>query len=377
VISSGPDEEHGNVAGCSKAELYAGSPASDNTDMPQDNSPLKSAPALDWRQVAFDGTTMYTAIAEEVWAVDTSKPSPVETRIAGKTQTDSIAYGPGSCDAARIAAAFGIVVLGDHSLVVADRSGNGLLRLIDPQDPAKCKVVVHAGPVPDKTGVIDHSTRPNQGDVDGPGEKARFNGPEWPVAGPDGTIYFLDAGNLKVKKVAGDANRTVATVADLKGYDRVADWKGITILGNDLYLIGNGATESFVLKVPVTGGNGTMLVQKGGKFFPPLDETAIADLSGITNDGKSLLVSGSGYVWKIDPVGGKIDGPLAGSGIVPDYPPSKYDPGASQKPSTVVLQVHNADESKMGTTSFLTYHDGALYYVGDANSKYVEKISCP
>ena len=154
---------------------------------------------------------------------------------------------------------------------------------------------------------------PNQGDVDGPGATARFRGVKWPVADEQGAVYVVDEAN--------------------------------------------------------------QMVRGGGAAFPPVQPGRSPILASIASNGTHLYVSGSGYIWKL-----QLDGALslvAGTGLQVDFPPDGYDPLAEHPALELALKLNIGQGAIQGTTSFMTYEAGALYWTGiNQVGYYVEKITC-
>jgi len=356
--------------GCTTGTLFAGSPLYLGDDMANPNGTgLLEDPPLWWRQTVFNGNRVFTYTGEELWVADLSEASPRAVRFAG--QFDSTQFNDGPCSAARLANVHGMTRLPDGSLVAADYNANALVKVTDPAGPA-CAVSYYAGtsepldPVP-----VDV---PNQGDVDGPGATAQFRGVKWPVSDDQGVVFFVDESNQKVKKVATDAARTVSTVADLGDLD-FSTWTGMTLMGDKLYLVGLGSSENIVLEVDPASGAKRPLVEGRGEAFPPVEPARSPILASVVSNGNDLYVSGSGYIWSLT-----LDGELthvAGTGLHLDFPPDGYDPLVEHPALELALKLNIGQGSIQGTSSFLTYEAGALYFTGiNQVGYYVEKIEC-
>ena len=85
-------------------------------------------------------------------------------------------------------------------------------------------------------------------------------------------------------------------------------------------------------------------------------------------------MSGSGYVWQVS-----LDGavtPVAGSGVIVDFPPDGYDP-AAEHPALELALTAGGGALTQGAESFMTYEAGALYWTGqNETATFVERITC-
>lgn len=359
----------GTASACTTGTLFAGNPLYDGDEpTPPSGTGILDDPPLQWREVVFDGDRIFTHVGEELWVADMAAASPQVVRFAGQRGADQ--FNDGSCAAARLANTQGMTRLPDGSLVVADYNANALVKVTDPAGPA-CAVSYLAGtsapldPVPFEV--------PNQGDTDGPGATAQFRGVKWPVSDAGGVVYFVDETNKKVKKVAADAAHTVSTVASLTDLD-FDTWTGMTLMNGKLYLVGLGS-DNIVLEVDPASGAKRTLVQGRGDAFPPLDSAESPILAAVTGNGTDLYVSGNGYIWQVS-----LDGGLqlvAGTGFHLDFPPDGYDPLAEHPALELALKFNIGQGSSQGTSHFMSYHEGALYFTGiNAVGYYVEKIDC-
>jgi hypothetical protein len=355
---------------CTTGTLFAGNPLYDGDELPDPSGiGILEDPPVQWREVVFDGDRIFTHTGEDLWVADMAAASPQVVRFAGQRDADQ--FNDGTCAAARLANTQGMARLPDGGLVVADYNANALVKVTDPAGPA-CAVSYLAGtsmpldPVPFDV--------PNQGDTDGPGATAQFRGVKWPVADEAGVVYFVDEANRKVKKVATDAASTVSTVASLAELD-VDTWTGMTRMNGKLYLVGIGVSDNFVIEVDPAGGAVRTLVQGRGDAFPPLDSGQSPILAAVAGNGTSLYVSGNGYIWQVS-----LDGDVelvAGTGFHLDFPPDGYDPAAEHPALELALKFNIGQGSSQGTSHFMSYHEGALYFTGiNAVGYYVEKIDC-
>jgi hypothetical protein len=149
----------------------------------------------------------------------------------------------------------------------------------------------------------------------------------------------------------------------------------MTRMNGKLYLVGIGVSDNFVIEVDPAGGAVRTLVQGRGDAFPPLDSGQSPILAAVAGNGTSLYVSGNGYIWQVS-----LDGDVelvAGTGFHLDFPPDGYDPAAEHPALELALKFNIGQGSSQGTSHFMSYHEGALYFTGiNAVGYYVEKISC-
>ncbi len=96
-------------------------------------------------------------------------------------------------------------------LYVADR-GNHCIRKVDPLGV----VTTYAG-----TGQV-------AGNLDGPARQARFNSPVGVAIAPDGTLFVVDYGNNRVRKVAPDGGEVTPVAGALNGFAGYVDGHGAT-----------------------------------------------------------------------------------------------------------------------------------------------------
>src|SRR5205809_133634 len=75
----------------SQGTLWAGNPQYNgaSSDRPPSGTGIKADPPLQWQTLVFSGNFIYTRQESELWVVDTSASSPVETRIASQTPAGS------------------------------------------------------------------------------------------------------------------------------------------------------------------------------------------------------------------------------------------------------------------------------------------------
>ncbi|HXU72104.1 MAG TPA: hypothetical protein VN947_22380 [Polyangia bacterium] len=363
---------------CSSGTLFAGNPTYDGqpSDRPTSGTGIHADPPFQWTNMIFNGNTLYSRDEGEVWMVDLSAASPVETRIAGQNDAAAFAFTDGPCATARFAQIRGMDVLPDGSLVVADQSANAILHITNPTTAGTCAVEYWAGNNTPNTD-IDPENPPDNGDMDGDGAAAKLSNPRALIVDANGDVVFFDAGNHKIKKVGAAAPHTVTTLATLGANDpdKILNW---TRIGNTIYGAGMTPTSAGVISVSSTGTIAHVLFGDGS-LFPPLDSHSSFDLGGITTDGTGLYVAGSGYLWYLT-TSGQLS-LAAGIGFMIDFPPdASYDPAAPHSADTLDLYDSlGSDEATTGSFYYLTYKDGSVYFRGhgDGTAAFIEKIACP
>ncbi len=348
---------------CTEGELLAGNPLNKNpADRPTEGLGIKQDPPLGWRGILIKDKLLYAIAVQEVWVTDMAAAAPVLKRVAGQEQpTQQLIAGP--CKSARFANIFGITMLSDGSLVGADQTANAMIKITAPSTE-KCAVSVLAGTEKDHLAV---RPPPNQGDVDGPGPKARFRLPLWPATIQD-TVYFIDSGNKKLKAMANDAAHTVTTVAKLPDLM----YHGLVPLNGKLYLLANDTMTNGLLLEISLDGKIVELVKGRTDKWGGASGSAIA-ISGITTDGKGLIVMNAGMVNYVT-VEGKVT-QVAGTGHYFGGYKGNYDPTKPHKASELQLISMRRDLTA-GTSVFLAYSDGALYVSALASNAHVLKIAC-
>ena len=362
---------------CSTGTLFAGNPTynGDPLDRPTSGTGIHADPPLQWENLIFSGTQLYTRSEGEIWGVDLSAANPVETLIAGKNSDTTFAFNDGACASARFAQVRGIDTLADGSIVVADHVGQRHLAHHQPDD-ASCAVEYWAGNNTPNADV-DITNPPDDGDMDGDGAAAKFSEPRALVSDGANFVYVFDSGNHKIKKVGVAAPHTVTTLATLPaaGPDNLTN---LTRMGTKLYAAGSTGAAAFVISIDTTNGNVATLVSGAGDAFPPLDSHTFPTVAGITNDGTNLWIAGSGYLWKLTTAGVLTLG--AGTGVNIDFPPdASYDPAASHSADTLDLEASQGSaETGTGSLYYVTYKDGAVYFRGhgDGTAAFIEKVTC-
>ncbi len=370
VACLSPAAAQAQLKSCKNGSIVAGDPLYKRTgteQIPPSGSGLRDDPPLFWRTLAFAGDNLYTDTGQEVWVADlkTGKLS----RVAGEEQKGLPRFGAGPCSQARFANIHGIAALSDGTLVVADHDANALLSISQPNDPGRCTVAYLAGTKKPSDAARDLP----RGDKDGPGADALLAEPEWPVADAAGNVYFVDGGALKVKKLAADAAHTVTTVAPLPKEGGIQSYRGMTMLKGKLYALTNNFTFGFVFEIDPASGAVKKTLAADGKSLAEIGPNMVVAFSSITNDGKDLFVSGSGFVWRLT-TGGKVS-LLAGAGSPLEYP-TGYDPKVTHPAKQLILRYRVGDQGPMGTNTAMAVKDGALYWRGRNESPFVLKIDC-
>ncbi len=347
---------------CGAAALIAGDPKYGGSDKPRPTgTDLRTGPMIGLRSLIFRGSQLFTNDGQEIWVGDLREGQI--KRIAGQTQPGFPKLKAGPCADARFMNIHGMTQLPDGSLVAADFQGHALLKITDPNAPS-CTVAVVAGTN------VEADKEGKKGDVDGPGASAKLGHPQWPVSDDEGNVYFYDFGANKLKKLAADAEHTVSTVTEMfdnKGYG----YTGLTILDDKVYVVGNTFSNALIFEVDPISGVAKKIVDGGAKIFKPLDMTTAPTLSSVTNDGKSLIVTGQGYIWRVT-TKGKISH-IAGMGSPIDFP-SGYDPKTSHPAKKTHLRFRNGDAGLMGTTTALAWQNGVLFWRARAESPYIMSI---
>lgn len=350
-----------------KADLFAGNPNyNEPKERAKEGQGLLDNPPLGWRTLFFVGDKLVTTTGPEIWCTDMSAAKPVLKRLAGQEVRDNLeSLKPGPAAQARFANLSGLALLPDGSLVSADTTGNTVFKVKDPFGP-NATVEFLAGTIQAVDGV-DPTHPPNAGDVDGPGNKARFSGPQWPaVIGND--IYVLDEieqGKVKVKKVAGGAAHPVSTIAQLPE----GVYYGMIALNGKLYAIGNNTkSEGFVEEIdPATKATRDVIRGRPDAF----ESDGAIKVSGLTTDGKGLFITSSGQLLYLT-LDGKVTS-LAGTGDWFDYR-GGYDPTKTQKPNKVQL-VTQPRTATAGSDVFLGFKNNTVYMSAKNLTPYIEKLS--
>lgn len=350
---------------CSTGTLFAGAPDYDDPRARARNGQgLLDVPPLGFRAILFTGDRLVTAVGPEIWSADLSAETPLLTRLAGRESgsRDSV---PGICKDARFVNIGGIAMLPDGSLAGADQAANTIFLVTDPFGP-QCAVSFIAGATQPQTPLANGEPT-NIGDADGVGRDVLLAGPEWVAALEDGTIYFIDAGNTKLKKVLPEAPRAVETVAALPD----GTYYAMIEKGGMLYAIANNASsEGFLIEVDPVRAQVSDIVRGTSERW--LGRGSI-NLSGLASAGEGLITTQSGQVLYVTP-DGEIEA-IAGNGtyfeLVGDYDPRATHPASD-------LQLWSSRRIlTAGANVFLAYHEGQLYFSASGITPYVLAIDCP
>ena len=350
---------------CTIGELFAGAPDyADPAERAKDGQGLLAVPPLGFRSLLFAGDKLVTTVrGPELWYSDLAAATPVLKRVAGR-ESDRRESRPGKCNDARFGNISGIALLPDGSIAGADQEANNLFVVTDPFGPA-CEVAFLAGATKPQVP-LSPGTPDNVGDADGPGARALLRGPDWVAALDDGTIYFIDTGNRKLKKILTDPAHTVATVATLPD----GAYYSMVALDGKLYTIANNASsEGFLLEIDP--GSGAVREVKRGRSDVWLGSRAI-NLSGLATDGTGLFTTQSGEVLYVTP-DGEVES-IAGNGTYVEFQPG-YD--VRQPHPAAELQLWTRPRtSTAGANVFLAYNAGNLYLSAVGVTSYVERIAC-
>lgn len=380
-----PDGQSGGPS-CSTGTLFAGNPTYNGqpSDRPTSGTGILADPPLQWQTLVFSGTHLYTRQESEIWSVDLSAGTPVETKIAGSTPAGSTYdFSTGPCASAQLTQIRGLAALPDGSLVATDYWANSILKISNPDNPSTCTVTSIAGNAGPYTGIDPSitSTYPPAGTADGQGTAASFTELGAMTTDSAGNIYVADktvvSGPTSVRKI--DSTGNVKTLLKLTNASGTPDTiRNFTVLNDKLYAAASNAmNESFVFQIDTTSGTMTMINGGGSDKWSPVPSSEDPMVTGITNDGTNLIVSGYGYIWYLG-----LDGKLtlvAGTGYNIDFWPSGYDPHASHPALELALAANGDDEFGTGAFYHIAYHNGAVYFRGYASgtASYIEKVSCP
>ncbi|MBL8952394.1 MAG: hypothetical protein JNK82_16560, partial [Myxococcaceae bacterium] len=194
---------------CTKGALFAGNPTSSSgADRPADGTKLLEGPPFPYRTVAFSKGQLITHSGQEVWRAALADGKL--HKVAGTEGSMQLVAGP--CAKAKFANLAHLVVASDGSLFLSDQAANAILKITDPLGD-KCTVVRWAGAARDITDGISPSRRPNAGNVDGPGDKAKLGTPQRLAIDAKDNVYFTEEDNAGIRRVANDEAHTVSTWA--------------------------------------------------------------------------------------------------------------------------------------------------------------------
>ncbi|MFT3808691.1 MAG: hypothetical protein QM698_02110 [Micropepsaceae bacterium] len=349
---------------CTTGELFAGAPDyAEPAERAKNGQGLLDVPPLGFRALVFDGDKLVTAVGPEIWYSDLSAEKPVVKRITGRESNarDSVS---GKCRDARMVNISGIAMLPHGSIAGADQAANTIFVVSDPYGP-DCKVTFLAGAVQPQLPLANAQPT-NIGDADGVGGEVLMRGPDWVAATDDGTIYFIDSGNGKLKKVLPQAPRAVETVLTLPDITYYA----LTLMDGKLYAIGNNdMSDGILVEIDLATAEATEIVN--GRSDRWLSDGSI-NVSGLATDGEGLFTVQSGqllYVTK----DGDIES-IAGNGTYFE-PTADYDPRKPTKASDLEMWSRRRTQTA-GANVFLAYRDGEVYFSAQGDTPYILKITC-
>lgn len=356
VDDTGSTDDTGGSAGlgtCVDAINFEGNPrySGDGEGAMPSGQPLLADPPLASYHLAVVDEGLAVETQSEIWIIDAG--AELMRRLAGDHLQDQ--YVPsGACDDVRFVHAHGVAMRPSGALVVADLVGNGLVELSG--TGADCTATAIAGnpTAIDASDIDDNLAEP--GDTDGPGAQARFRGVLQPVAVGD-DIYVIDKGNEKIKRIAGDADRTVSTLADLSTYDLTVVPKDMTVIGNTLYFTAVFTSEDLLLAVDLDSGAIDEL-HRGRGLFPEIGSSEVGNMYALANDGQDLLVAtAKGYIFRLSTAAEPL-GIIAGYGTVTSYPES-VDVTMPIPVAELPIRANNT------LTASLVRDEDALYFTGN------------
>lgn len=294
---------------------FAGNPAytGDFENPMPDGQPLLSDPPLQSYHLSAIGDVVAVQTQLEVWLADPGAGSM--RRVAGNQAQDDDFVPATACDDLRPLLLQGITTRPNGNIVVADTLGNALIELDDPMGDCTAAIIagnstpIHAYEIED--GAAFH------GDVDGPGAQAQFFGVSTPYAVGD-DLYVIDVGNKKIKRIAGDTERTVTTVHDYSG-DFETRLKALTAIDGTLYATGLAEQDDLLWGIDLATDTHEVVYQGRG-LFEEIGDSSIVNMYGLDNDGQDLLVaSAGGYIFRLSTDGEPL-GVIAGYGVLTHYP---------------------------------------------------------
>jgi len=349
---------------CTTGELFAGHPDyEDPMHRAKNGQGLKDVPPLGFRTLVFAGDRMVTAVGQEIWYSDLSAEKPVVTRMSGREgRRDAV---PGACADARFVNVSGLAMLPDGSMAGADQGANNIFQITDPFGP-DCNVAFIAGAVEPQTPLANGQPT-NIGDADGVGGDVLLGGPDWVAALDDGTIFFIDSGNGKLKKVLPGGTRAVETVVKLPD----AVYYAMIARDGKLYAIGNNSSSDGLL-VEVDPATAEVREIVKGRSDRWLSDGSI-NVSGLATDGEGFFTTQSGQLLYVT-LDGEIAS-IAGNGTYFSLS-GDYDPTVPHPAGDLQLWAQRRNQTA-GASVFLAYRDGQVFFSAAGNTAYVLKIACP
>jgi len=174
----------------------------------------------------------------------------------------------------------------------------------------------------DPPGVVSTIIGPGAGFQDGPAASALISGPHGTKVGPDGTIYFVDYNNARIRQIAPDG--TVSTIAG-SGNKNVNTYFDVALdpskgASGTLYFSDASFDGENVMQLDLASGT-TTLFAGGGGFGDPNEGPAIGATFGLPT-GLAVGLNGdvyiadelNGVVRRVDQLGNSIS-VFAGNGV--------------------------------------------------------------
>jgi hypothetical protein len=356
----------GAIASCTDAVLFSGDPYFSGTlaGWVPAGQPKTADPPLRSEGIAVAGSIVYYQTNLEIWRTDGANVK----RVAGDETEVNPQYNPtGTCAASRFLNIQGLAALPNGNVLVVDNDGNGIVEIKDPT--GTCTVAPFAGN-PAKTLQSDLPGGPfAPGDVNGAGATAKFDSITVITTDAQGNAYVVDGANNKIKKIANDASHTVSTLYAYPGADQDL-LTGLTVLNGKLYVTAATISSDRLWEVDTTSGAFKELYNGTG-IYPDVDPSSIANATGLTNDGTSLIVSvGKGWLYRVG-IDGKNPLRLAGMGPQIDFPTGLNL--AAPIPAAQVpfkgTAVNSGSIARMGSDILVTGTNGVGFHVWDVRCK--------
>lgn len=366
ALAAEPAPAKGDAA-CTTGSLFAGNPLhEDPAERPKDGTGLLEDPPFPHRQLVFSRGQVFTHMGQEIWRA--SLADKKLHRVAGAEGGMSLISGP--CAKARFANIAHLALASDGSLFVSDQAANAILKVVDPLGDG-CTVVRWAGAPKDLEGGISPSRRPNQGNVDGPGDKAKLGTPQRLALDPKDNVYFWEEDNNTIRKVANDAAHTVTTFAK-----NVTEGSGAmisqTFMGGKLYVWGGDGSDTFLYAYDADGKKTKVLKGRADLFGGSSSDSR--NMGGIVNDGTSLIVFFNKQLFRITPAG-EVTAIAGDDEIRTDFT-AGYDVKKPQPAMKVQLPTRSMI-STAGLNAYLAIDgDRDLYLSARYTNAYVVKLDC-
>ncbi|MDQ3033402.1 MAG: hypothetical protein M3Y87_13370 [Myxococcota bacterium] len=333
---------------------------------------------LGWREVIFVGDRIVTVVGQEVWTSDLSAAAPTVQRVAGLDGPgQQLLDGP--CADARFANLQDLAADSAGSLFVMDQTGNAVLKITNPFDPATCAVQYWAGTSTDTPGITP-DTPPNVGETEGPGATAQFALPGRMAIDDADNLYVWDEGNSSIRKIASDSDHTVSTltavesVFDGRTQDVLVD--SMVVLDGVLYVFQHDTANQTILEsVDLTTGAKADLFRGRADVFGFASSAALQN-GGMATDGEDLFVYFKGSIYSVTRAGviTHIAGDVDVRGTIEFE--GGYDP-AVPHPAAELQLANRGQYATAGADSWLGIDaNDDLYFVGLVMDPYVQKIEC-